>query len=484
MSFNSFQFLLFFGTVLIIYFIIPHRFKWLWLLFASYFFYLKIKLIYIFIILFVTIITYYAGVWIGKCESKRIRKLILSTDLLICIGLLFIFKYYNFFINFIGDLLENYNISFKIKPLNLSIPIGISFYIFKSLSYIIDVYRNNKVKENHFGKLALYIAFFPQLLAGPIERANNFLPQVSKRFNFDEENIKNGVRQMLWGLFQKIVIADNLALLVDAVYNNPIKYNGLTLICATIFFSFQIYCDFSGYSDIAIGSAKLLGFTTITNFDRPYFATSIQDFWRRWHISLSTWLRDYIYFPLGGSRVSIIRYCFNIVIVMLICGIWHGANLTFIIWGLLHGFYLIVFRLTQNKINRLYKIISIEEKIKLRKGLEILITFSLVSMGWIFFRANNLSEAFYILLKIFKVMELNLSINELIRIYFLGELRFETFVSIFSIGFLLLVERKTSFIEWVSNKSDLARWLCYYLIITAILLFGNFGQKQFIYFQF
>jgi D-alanyl-lipoteichoic acid acyltransferase DltB (MBOAT superfamily) len=330
------------------------------------------------------------------------------------------------------------------------------------------------------------VAFFPQLLAGPIERATRFLPQLYEKFDFDYARVTQGLKLMLWGLFEKMVIADNLATLVDAVYNDPVHHHGTSLALATVFFSFQIYCDFSGYSDIAIGAARVMGFTTMENFNHPYFSKSVPDFWRRWHISLSSWFRDYLYIPLGGSRVSIPRWYFNLLVVMLICGFWHGANWTFLVWGGLHGIYLVVSAMTHGLRERMTRVMGLDNMPKLRHSFEVLITFALVSFAWIFFRANSLSDAFYI------IRHLSTGWKSLLRhglkaTPFLGPLKFEFMVAVFSVAVLLLVqsmERQSCIVERVSKKPVWVRWPIYYGVVLSILLFGNFGSKQFIYFQF
>lgn len=477
-----FQYSQFFIVVLFIYYLIPLRYRWLWLLLASYFFYVKINPSYTFLLLIISIIAYFSGLIIKRNNSEKLQKKILIMDLIICFGILFFFKYLNFFIGSFGVLFKNLNLPLDIPSIDLILPLGISFYIFKSTSYVIDIYRGEEL-ETDFKKILLYIAFFPQLLAGPIERAKRFFPQVSEIFHFEHKVFKNGIRLILWGYFQKLVIAENLATLVDPIYNNPFQYEGISLLLATVFYSFQIYCDFSGYSDIAIGSAQLMGLSTMTNFNRPYFASSIQEFWRRWHISLSTWLRDYIYIPLGGSRVYFLRHYLNILITMLICGLWHGANLTFVIWGAIHGIYLIFYVLTRELRNNFYKFIGLENSL-IQKSLRSGITFFLVSFAWIFFRANNISEAFYIIYNIFIGLEGLFSFKALGGLIFFKDLRFEAIISIFSIGVLLFIEKKGTFIDWLSNKPLFFRWIFYYFLILMILLCGNFGQKQFIYFQF
>jgi D-alanyl-lipoteichoic acid acyltransferase DltB (MBOAT superfamily) len=486
MLFNSAHFLLFFVMVMAIYFAIPHRFRWALLLTASYIFYMSLKPAYVILVMILTVISYYAGLQMGKTEVKSKRKRFLIVAVLANLGFLFLFKYYDFFNSSFKTLFSHYHLSYEIPALHFILPVGISFYTFKSLSYVMDVYRGNKSPEKHLGYLALYVAFFPQLLAGPIERATRFLPQLYEKLDFDYQRVTKGLKLMLWGLFQKMVIADNLATLVDSVYNDPAHHHGISLILATLFFAFQIYCDFSGYSDIAIGAAQVMGYKTMENFNRPYFSKSIPDFWRRWHISLSAWFRDYLYIPMGGNRVSIPRWYFNLFIVMLVCGFWHGANWTFLVWGGLHGIYLVFSVMTQGIRDRMTRRIGLDKMPKLRHYFRVLITFSLVSFAWIFFRANSLSDALYVIHHLPTGWE-SLLRHGLKETPFLGALKLEFMIAVFSIVLLLLVhfmERQSRIVEKVSEGPIWLRWPIYYGIVLSILLFGNFGSKQFIYFQF
>ena len=487
MLFNSLQFIFFFIIVMVIYFAIPYRFRWVLLLAASYYFYMTTKPAFVVFILLSTFITYYAGIQMGKTESKTKRKKFLLLSLLFNLGLLFLLKYYNFLNDSLEVLFSHFHIVYKFPAFYVLLPVGISFYTFKSLSYAIDVYRGAKPPERHLGFFALYVAFFPQLLAGPIERATRFLPQLYERFDFDYQRVVKGLRLMLWGFFQKMVIADNLATLVDSVYKHPTDYQGLYLFFATFFFAFQIYCDFSGYSDIAIGAAQVMGFRTMENFNRPYFSKSIPEFWRRWHISLSSWFRDYLYIPMGGNRVSVPRWYLNLFVVMLICGFWHGANWTFLVWGGLHGFYLIFSILTRSARDHLARMIGLDRVPRLHRCLKILTTFSLVCFAWIFFRADTISDAFNIIANLFTGWGRVFTVRILENIPFWGPLRFELVVSLISVGILLcvqLMEERGNIIDRFSEKPAWIRWPAYYFLLLAILLFGNFGSKQFIYFQF
>ena len=485
MLFNSTPFIFFFIVVAAVYFALPYRVRWVWLLGSSYYFYMTWKATYLLIIILTTLITYVTGVQMGKTELKSERKRLLIFSLLANLGILFLFKYYNFFNDSLEALFEHYNLSYGVPSFDLILPVGISFYIFKSLSYSIDVYRGDKTPERHLGIFALYVSFFPQLLAGPIERATRLIPQFYKKFEFDYQRVTDGLKLMLWGLFQKMVIADNLALLVDSVYKHPTQYQGISLILATLFYTFQIYCDFSGYSDMAIGAARVLGFTTMVNFNRPYFAQSIPEFWQRWHISLSTWFRDYLYIPLGGNRVSMPRWYFNLFVVLLICGLWHGANWTLIVWGGLHGFYLVFSAFTQNSRKKIHQAIGLDKVPRLHRFLKVIVTFSLVCFAWIFFRANSISDAFYIITHLFVGWE-NLS-EAFNGLPFWKGLRFEFIIGVISTGILVgiqLFEKRGSIVEIISAKPVWVRWPIYYCILSSIFLFGEFGSKQFIYFQF
>ena len=301
---------------------------------------------------------------------------------------------------------------------NVLLPVGISFYTFQTLSYTIDVYNGKTAAQKHLGVFAVYVSFFPQLVAGPIERSNHLLPQFFRKHDFSYNRVKSGLQKMLWGFFKKIVIADNLAILVDGVYNNVGNYSGLALIVATIFFTFQIYCDFSGYSDIAIGTAKVMGFELRENFKRPYFSKSIREFWQRWHITLSTWFRDYVYIPLGGNRTIKWRWYYNIFITFLVSGLWHGANWTFVIWGALHGSYLIAALILSSPKKKISLFIQSQNK-SLDKLMDVVITFVLVAFAWIFFRANNIEDAIYIINNLFLSSTEILNLSEL-KIQFRG----------------------------------------------------------------
>jgi D-alanyl-lipoteichoic acid acyltransferase DltB (MBOAT superfamily) len=484
MLFNSVPFLFFFTIVTILYFSIPYGFRWILLLFASYMFYTGFRPEYLLLIILLTFGSYFSALQMGKEAIPSKRKKILLFCLAFHLGILFIFKYYNFFNSSLRGLFGHFDLLYGLPSLPFLLPVGLSFFTFKSLSYAIDVYRREQVPEQHLGRLGLYIAFFPQLLAGPIERAKRLLPQFYERHDFDYQRVSDGLKLMLWGLFQKVVIADNLAPLVDAVYNHPTHFQGASLMLATLFFTFQIYCDFAGYSDIAIGAAQVLGFRTMDNFNRPYFSKSIQEFWRRWHISLSTWFRDYLYFPLGGNRVSVPRWYLNLFVVLLICGLWHGANWTFLIWGGIHGFFLVFAAFTQGVRNRVHQAMGLNRVPKLQKTLKGLITFFLVCLAWIFFRANNISDGLYIVSHLWTGWG-GFSAGALVP--FEGVLKFNLVIGVVSTGILLIIhflQGEDYFSHWLSQKRMVWRWSVYYSMILAILLFGPSQSKEFIYFQF
>lgn len=342
MLFNSFEFLLFFPIVCLIYFLLPHKYRWMWLLGASYYFYMNWNPKYAVLIFGSMVITYLSGLLIEKFRYSRLKKrVILWSCLLTNLGVLFLFKYFNFFNESVFATLEYFGVRWNVPEFTYLLPVGISFYTFQAIGYSIDVYRGTIKSERHFGIYALFVSYFPQLVAGPIERSKNLIHQLRERHYFNADRAVLGLRQILWGLFMKVVVADRVALIVNTIYSDHEKYNGTMLLYATFMFAIQIYCDFAGYSNMAIGASKIMGIDLMENFRRPYFARSIQDFWQRWHISLSTWFKDYVYIPLGGNRVKYGRHLFNLFITFVVSGIWHGANWTFLLWGVFHGLFII-----------------------------------------------------------------------------------------------------------------------------------------------
>jgi D-alanyl-lipoteichoic acid acyltransferase DltB (MBOAT superfamily) len=378
--------------------------------------------------------------------------------------------------------------NYPIQSLRLVLPIGLSFHTFQSLSYVIEVYWGRQKVEKHIGIYALYVMFFPQLVAGPIERPQNLLHQFYEKHEFEYGRVINGLKLMVWGMFKKVVIADRIAPFVDKVYNNPSNFKGLPIIIATVLFAIQIYCDFSGYSDIAIGSAKVLGFNLMQNFKRPYFSKSITEFWQRWHISLSSWFRDYVYIPLGGNKVKLPRYVFNLFVTFLISGLWHGANWTFVIWGALNGLYIIIEKLIKRYGIRHLKRDKPFLNNFITKTLKVVYTFSLINFSWIFFRANNISDALYMVKNLFSNLKEWPTSNYLLATISSIDLKSYEFLKILiAILILLIVEmiqRKVSVIKFINLKPLPIRWGIYIFSVIALLFFKSFQNQQFIYFQF
>lgn len=493
MLFNSVHFLIFLPLVVLLYYIIPHRFRWICLLVASYYFYMSWNPIYAILIIFTTGINYIASLLMAKTTSKKKKKLFLLLGLLSSLSVLFIFKYYNF-LNEVGINLLSY-VGIKVAPLTLKLilPVGISFYTFQTLSYTIDVYRGETKVEKHFGIFALYVSFFPQLVAGPIERSTNLLPQFRKKHYFDGYKIREGVIQMLWGLFKKMVIADRFALFVNTVYSDVYVQPGWVMLLSTLFFAIQIYCDFSGYSDIAIGAAKCMGFDLMQNFDRPYLAISLKQFWARWHISLSTWFKDYLYIPLGGNRVKKARNIFNILLTFTVSGLWHGANITFIIWGFFHAFFQVIENATKKTRDNMWRFFKLHKSF-IRKFIGWAVTFCVVSLLWVVFRAQNMNDAIYIYKSIAKSVLNGNSTGDIAwmspYIFELGLNKPQLTAGLIAIAILLIVELlqcKTSILDNMKKRHFTVWWVAIIILVVAIALFGIYGNleaQQFIYFQF
>lgn len=439
---------------------------------------------YILILLFAITVDYFAGIYLERLEGDK-RKFLLTISILTNVGLLFVFKYFNFFNSNIDRVASFLHWNYPIKGLAIVLPIGLSFHTFQSLSYVIEVYRKNQKAERNFIIYALYVMFYPQLVAGPIERPQNVLHQFHEKHRFNYEGFIYGLKIMLWGYFKKMVIADRLAIYVNEVYSSPQKYNGITLVVATAFFAFQIYCDFSGYSDIAIGAAKTMGFKLMDNFKQPYFSKTVSEFWRRWHISLSTWFKDYLYIPLGGNRVSRLRRNFNLFITFAVSGLWHGANWTYIIWGSLNGIYLIL----ESFISRFEK--KFVKRIDENRGKHIyffirsLITFALICFAWIFFRAASFSSAIHIIRRIFQIN----TFGKLSSLFVVTS-KDEFMLCIALILFLMFIDyinTKEDMWKYLDEKSVLLRWSFYYLLIFMIIILGVYdvaNKSSFIYFQF
>jgi alginate O-acetyltransferase complex protein AlgI len=498
MLFNSFNFLLFFPVVTILYFLLPHAARWFMLLAASCIFYMCFIPKYILILFFTIIIDYFAGILIDSQTNSRKRKAWLITSLVANIGVLAVFKYFNFFISNIDGVAHFFGWNYSIPLLNIVLPIGLSFHTFQAMSYTIEVYRGNQKAERHFGIYALYVMYYPQLVAGPIERPQNLLWQFHKKHTFDYDRVTTGLRLMAWGLFKKVVVADRLSVFVNQAYDKPEHMQGITLLIATIFFSIQIYCDFSGYSDIARGASKVMGIELMHNFRQPYFSRSISEFWKRWHISLSSWFKDYLYIPLGGNRVSTVRLNANLFIVFLVSGLWHGASWTFIIWGAIHGCYLVFANATHRLRQRINTATGLTKLPRVHKISEVIIVFLLVSFAWIFFRAENLHAASLIIRKIFIEVPQYfyrfftdgsfLWLEPLVfgRDYHLAWFEFAVvFAAIFLLFFADYLHSVKAVTARIFAQPVTVRFSLYFGLVLMIILFGVYHtNSEFIYFQF
>lgn len=486
MLFNSISFLLFFPVTTILYYALPHRVRWVHLLACSCLFYASFVPGYLLILLGVVVIDYLAGLGIER-SSGGARRAFLVASIVANVGILALFKYFNFFNGNVRALAGALHWNYPVRDLGWLLPIGLSFHTFQSMSYTIEVYLGRQRAERHLGIYALYVMFYPQLVAGPIERPQNLLHQFREYHPFDADRTFSGLRLMLWGFFKKLVVADRLAPIVDAIYGNPHAYGGGCLLAATYFFAIQIYCDFSGYSDVAIGAARVLGFGLMKNFDRPYAAASVAEFWRRWHISLSTWFRDYLYIPLGGSRVSRRRWCFNIMAVFLISGMWHGSNWTYLVWGGLHGLLVIASRSTEKWRAAMQRTIGLAVHPAMSRALAVFVTFNLVAAAWIFFRASSIQDAAWIVSHLGRRPWLafpNFSEFPMGIVPFrLSQIR----LALALIMGMWLVEWAASFnqaAEKWSRQPVWVRWPAYYALIVCLLLIGDLGTRTFIYFQF
>lgn len=473
MLFNSIAFLIFFPVVTLLYFLSPHKFRWFILLVASCFFYMFFKPEYILILAFTIVIDYYAGILMEDQPNNQKKRKYLVASIIANVGVLAIFKYYNFINDNITGLASLLGMKNHIPALNMLLPVGLSFHTFQAMSYTIEVYRGNQKAERHFGIYSLYVMFYPQLVAGPIERPQNVLHQFYAKHKFSYNNAVNGLNQIAYGLFKKIIIADRLSAYVDSVYINLWQANSLSVLLACCFFSIQIYCDFSGYSDIALGTARFMGFDLMVNFKRPYLATSISEFWGRWHISLSTWFRDYVYIPLGGNRAGRGKWYRNIFIVFLLSGLWHGANWTFVIWGALHGFYTLFAQLTAEIRNKYAKAIGLVKLPRVHVFINRVTVFCLVTFAWIFFRAANIDQARDV---IKKLAELNITLNLTQLTAELGPLNL--LLCFLSIALLLLSYR-------LPENMKIKHSVLFISTVTfLIIMMGKHASAEFIYFQF
>lgn len=478
MLFNSWQYGVFLPIVFALYWVLPHKYRWPLLLAASYYFYMSWNVKYVVLILFTTAVSYTAALLLEKTEQRKKRHLLLTAVLVACLGVLFVFKYWNFFFGSLAALMQRFAIPLHPMTLRLLLPVGISFYTFQTLGYVIDVYRGDVEAEKNFGVYATFISFFPQLVAGPIERTKNLLPQIKAEHTFDYDQATYGLKLMAWGYFKKMAIADVISIYVDRTYADLWACTGFDLVIAIFFFSLQIYCDFSGYSDIAIGTAKLLGINLVDNFKSPYMSLSVKEFWSRWHISLSTWFRDYVYIPLGGNHVSKLRNYTNLLVTFLLSGLWHGANWTYVIWGGVHGFARIV--------EKIFNFDKKREDKKIFKIFKWALVFAFCNIAWVFFRADSFADALTVFYRVvvsfadinsFVHTKIGLSIKNLLMILLLvGVLVIYDYLSL-----------KNDVIRMISKKPLGIRWAVYLLFVVGtsfVYLLMGIENVAFIYFQF
>jgi alginate O-acetyltransferase complex protein AlgI len=478
MLFNSLSFAIFFPIVFALYWFVARRnLKWqnLLLLVSSYYFYSCWDWRFLFLLMFSTLLDFYTGIKMQDAEGGR-KKFWFWLSVSINLGFLGVFKYYNFFAQSFADLLHGFGVEVHPGTLDIILPVGISFYTFHGLSYVIDIYKNRIPAERNFVEYAVFVSFFPLLVAGPIERATHLLPQIQRERVFDYSRAKDGMRQILWGLFKKMVIADNCADLANTIFADPSTQSGSSLLLGAIFFTFQIYGDFSGYSDIALGTARLFGIELLRNFAFPYFSRDIAEFWRRWHISLSSWFRDYLYIPLGGSKGGKWMQVRNTFIIFLVSGFWHGANWTFIAWGFIHALYFIPLLLINRNRQNMEIVAQGKWLPSIRELISMGVTFALVVIGWIFFRAQDLTHAFEYLHYMFK--------SSLI-----------SFPSVIPYHIVLLVVFMV-IVEWLGREGKYAlehiehrlnkvmRWGVYFTILFLISMYLKTEETPFIYFQF
>lgn len=498
MQFNSVNFMLYFPIVIGLYFVIPSKWRKMWLLLASYYFYMSWNAKYVLLIGTSTIATYICGLLLSKCMKEKAavwkKKTIIVSCMILNLGILAVFKYGNFTIDSVNAILKMFHMNVIDRKIDLLLPVGISFYTFQALGYIVDVYRGDVEAEKDFCRYALFVSFFPQLVAGPIERSKNLLNQmrgIEKIRLWNARRVTSGAILMVWGFFMKMVISDRIALLVNQVFDNYRVYGSTELILAALGFTVQIYCDFGSYSIIAIGASKIMGFELMENFNTPYFARNIRDFWSRWHISLSTWFKDYLYIPLGGNRKGKWRKALNLMIVFLVSGLWHGARWNFVAWGGIHGLYQVIGDLTRHTKEKIIKRLQIKTECMSWKLLQTVITFSLVVFAWVFFRADSITDALYFI----KRMLIRQTPWALFdgTIYTLGLDATEMNILIFSIIVLLLVDlikyrKKINLDEFLFEQNIWFEWLVLIVLIGMIFVFGEYGPafdvQQFIYFQF
>lgn len=486
MTFNSWEFLIFYPVVCLLYFILPKKLKWPMLLVASYYFYAFYQADLLILIIATTVVSWLASNLIARSTRPAFRRLCLVVTLVVCFGVLFFYKYFNFLSGSVTGLISFFGGTADPLVLDLVLPVGISFYTFQTLSYVIDVYRGDVKPDKNLFFYALFVSFFPQLVAGPIERPNNLIPQLREAHKWDKDNAIKGAKHMIVGFFKKICVADLISVYVNSVYNDVESSTAIGIIIATALFAVQIYCDFSGYTDIAIGAARIMGIKLMKNFDHPYTATTIKEFWSRWHISLSTWFKDYLYFPLGGSRCSKPRHLMNLMIVFLVSGLWHGANWTFVIWGAIHGLYQVIGVLTLKPRNRLVTKLGFTPESKPVVWVRRINTFILVGIAWLFFRANTVGDAFLMLERLF-VSGWSTGIPETLEA--MGLTTVAILMTALSILTLILIDRMLTHDDSPDGSDALVRrgsfvYFVWIVFFAWALLLSKDMMSSFIYFQF
>ena len=498
MTFNSISFLIFFPVVTICYYLFPHRIRWIWLLVCSYFFYMSWNPKYVLLIVFSTVVTWAGAGMIraqrrnGEEDSRRTQRWILAACILANLLILGFFKYFNFFSRNISGLMEALHLGVRTPQIDVLLPVGISFYTFQALGYLIDVYRGDVDPEPNLARYALFVSFFPQLVAGPIERSGNLLGQLRERHAFNPEQVMRGLLQMSWGFFKKLVIADRAAVFVTAVFDQYAECSGVSICLAVMLFAFQIYCDFSGYSDIAVGAARTMGISLMKNFDRPYFARTTAEFWRKWHISLTTWFRDYVYIPLGGNRHGKLKKYVNILFTFLLSGLWHGASWNFVVWGVMNGFFQVAGEVTSEIRSRGRRLLHIREDGILHRIFRTAVTFLLVDFAWLFFRAPGLRDALLMIRHAFRhftpgsvpALENGAGVSAVLDVPEIIVLAAALLI-LFAVDFW---SQKRDLIGAVLRRNVVIRFLIYYIILFILLIFGIYGPafdaSSFIYFQF
>lgn len=499
MLFNSTSFMIFFPIVVLVYFILPKKIRYLWLLIASYYFYMGWNPKYIILLFTSTLITYLSGLFLHLVLKKEeredmkktgLKKFIVALSFILNLGILFYFKYINFASELLISLFGNWGITLNIPQFDVLLPIGISFFTFQALSYTMDVYRGEIYAEKNFFRYALYVSFFPQLVAGPIERSKNLLKQLATPTKFNFDKARNGLLLMLWGYFLKIVLADRIAIVVDTIYNNPALYEGWYFVVATVLFAIQIYCDFAGYSAIAIGAAEILGIKLMENFNAPYTATSVTDFWRRWHISLTSWFKDYLYIPLGGNRRGKIRKNINRLIVFLVSGIWHGAGVNYIVWGGINGLYQIIGDGLKPMKKKIIKLLGLNDESLGFKLYKVLFTFILICITWVYFRASDFETANHILSSMLTAKNPWILFDGSLFELGLSEKSFRLMlICVVVLLFSDTLKRKGICIREIVGRQDyIFRWIFIVFVVFFILTYGVWGPgynpNNFIYFQF